>query len=325
MKKIIVLLTLICILAVTISCAEVDTHDPGNVTNDRDSDTTENNSDEGSVTDDNDLSRDTTVPDVGVTDVTDVTAASADDIPGASGGPDLCQLHGLYFHTFTGVLTDYVGVEKFNEWFENSYEKESGIEGCKYYANIYRFIDYFDVSREAFEELYYSTSMFYSSDYNIDILYGTDEAAVDRYYRSYAERKDEREKYSSLGEIKLGILEYAMNSNDKKTQEFFEAHCKNQILNINDWSIADFVRATGIKKSDLQALVADITVREYPGMTVVLNCFYLDYDTLYSITAENPVANNDTVSVIDKINEDLIFCGREKLSISIADENTSVK
>ena len=100
-----------------------------------------------------------------------------------------------------------------------------------------------------------------------------------------------------------------------KKQEFCDVYCEGRF--IVDWSIADFVRATGINKNDLQDLISDITVREYLDKTVVLNCFDLDYDALYSIAAEKPVADKDPVSVIDKINEDMVFCGREKLNIKL--------
>ena len=250
-----------------------------------------------------------------LTPATETSISISDDISNASGNLNLGEIHSIDFHTFTGEMIEYVGEERFNEWFENCDGKDSGIEGCIHYANICRFIEYFDFPKEAFEEAYYGTVVFYFSDYDIDLLYESDESTVSQYYISYADRAEEREKYSSLGEIKFGIAEHAMLSHDVRMQVFFKLYCEEH--NITEWSIADFIRTTGIEKNDLETLIKDITVREYPGKTVVLNCFDFDYDALYGIAQEMSVSTEETFSIIDKHNEDMVFCGQPQIRIDI--------
>ena len=240
-----------------------------------------------------------------------VHSVESDSEPKVNGGPELCTIHSIDFHSFTGKMIEYVGEERFNEWLDSCDGKLSGIEGCLYYANISRFIKYFNIPRNVFEELYYGTMDFYFSDYNVGILYGSDEETISQYYASYSDRKEERDKYSSLGEIKIAIFENAMASKNIKMKEFIEMYCEYLTptvidMNITGWSIADFVKATGIEKDELQAVIKTAIVREYPGMTVVLDCFDFDYDLLYSRAYELDAVEPDPLT--ENINEDLMFC-----------------
>lgn len=237
------------------------------------------------------------------------------------GGAELCPIHPLEFHSYNYLLISYVGNENFAEWVETNSNLTSTIEGCPYYGNIYRFIQHFDIPREVFEANYYGTPIYYYEDHNVELLYGENENAVNQYYMSYVEREEEREKFSSLGDIKIGIVEYARLSAEENMKVFYETHCKDKM--IVDWSIADFVRTTGIKKKDLQDLIGDITVQENPGMTIVLECFDFDYDILYSDTTLMKKTTADE-SVVDKHNEDMNFCRQPQLSVGVAVENESV-
>ena len=249
------------------------------------------------------------------TDTEQVAAENGDTDTNATDNISCDEIHSMDFHTFTSEMIEYVGKERFNEWIERCAGKDSGIEGCTYYTNIYRFIEYFDFPEDAFENLYYGTGSFYFFDYDVDLLYETDESTVSKYYILSVDREDhekEREKYASLGEIKLWIAEDAMMSENGKMKDFFDTYCKNKT--IAEWSIADFVRATGISKEELKAIIGDITVREYPGMTVVLDCFDFDYDALYN-NLESPNNAMEGASYIDKHNEDMMFCRQPQISL----------
>ncbi len=253
------------------------------------------------------------------TETTEPETSEPDEIPEALPGDETwCYIHSFEFHSYSMDLINYVGNDEFMSWVERCDSKAPEIEGCPFYCNIYNFIKEFDVPREVLETAYYGTAEFYFSDYNIDILYDTDEDTVNHYYMSSVDREEEREKYSSLGEIKFGIVDYAMMSSDEKMQEFFETYGKDH--SICEWSIADFVKVTGIEKGDLQALIEDITVREYPGETVILNCFDFDYDVLYDIAASKITDSDKEATVIDKHNEDLVFCRQPPLEIVLTYE-----
>lgn len=244
------------------------------------------------------------------TDTEQVTTENEDNDTSATDNIGHGEIHSMDFHTYTLEMIKYVGEERFYEWNDRCAGKDSGIEGCTYYTNIYRFIEYFDIPEDEFENLYYGTGAFYFFDYDVDLLYETDESTVSQYYIPSADHQKEREKYASLGEIKLGIAEYAMMSENEKVKDFFDTYCKDKT--IVEWSIADFVRATGISKEDLKAIIGNITVREHPGMTVVLNCFDFDYDALYN-NSESTNHAAEGASYIDKHNEDMMFCRQPQI------------
>ncbi len=248
------------------------------------------------------------------------TEQFTDTDSGATGGANLCPIHSIEFHTYTGEMIDYVGQEQFRIWDEANMDKESGIEGCIYYSNIYRFINDFEIPKSDFEALCFETSVYYYFDYNVELLYGSDFSAVNQYYTSYSEREDYREKLSSLGDIKYGILEYAASSKDEKMRSFYDSHCNNNILDLVNWSIADFVLETGISRADIESLISDITIVEYPGGVFTLNCFDFDFDYLYSDNNAVISTGDSKVPTIQKINEDLRFCKQSPINMSTNDD-----
>ncbi len=252
------------------------------------------------------------------TNVPETTPAETDST--TVEGANLCPIHSIDFHSYTSEMIDYVGgQEQFIAWHDANMDKESGIEGCPYYPNIYRFINYFEIPKSDLEALCFAGPTYYYFDYNVELLYGSDFSAINQYYTSHSEREDYREKLASLGRIKLDILNYAMSSTDEKMSSFFDSHCDNNILDTINWSIADFVRETGISKSDIEALIYDITNIEYPGGTLILNCFDFDFDYLYS--DDNTISNteNSKAHTIQKINEDLRFCQQSPINIPTND------
>ena len=248
------------------------------------------------------------------------TEQFTDTDSGATGGANLCPIHSIEFHTYTGEMIDYVGQEQFRIWDEANMDKESGIEGCTYYSNIYRFINDFEIPKSDFEALCFGTSAYYYFDYNVELLYGSDFSAINQYYTSYSEREDYREKLASLGDIKYGILEYAMSSKDEKMKSFFDSHCDNNILDLVNWSVADFVRETGINRADIEALISDITIIEHPGGVFTLNCFDFDFDYLYSEDNAVSTSKDSKAYTIQKINEDLRLCKQSPINMSTNDD-----
>lgn len=237
------------------------------------------------------------------------------------GGVTLCPVHPVEFHSYSSILINYVGGDVFAEWIADNDNMVPTIEGCTYYGNIYRFIHDFKVPREFFESMYYGTPMYYYEDHNVDLLYGDDEEAVNQYYLSYLDRTEEREKYQSFGEIKYRLVEYASASTDLKMQSFFDEYCNGHT--IADWSISDFVEVTGISKDELISLVNGFKVKEYPNMTVVLNCFDFDYDSIYGEVNSDDSVTVSGVYSIDKHNEDMEFCRQPQLSVDLEHANVS--
>lgn len=211
----------------------------------------------------------------------------------------LCEVHGFDYHSYSGELIDYVGNDAFMDWIEAN-DSPPGRDGCPFGGNVYRFIHEFDIPRAVFEDRLYRWG-FWNTDYPVDLLYGADAEAVDAYYRDYEAREDWLEKKVSHMEIRLNLLDLAEDT--EAYRPFYDKYVVDN--RIQPYSVADFVRVTGIGKEDLRALLTSWITVEYPGYTKVRNCFGWDFDLLYEMAAEP-----ENTTPLGKINEDLRFCGQ---------------
>ena len=212
---------------------------------------------------------------------------------------ELCEVHGFDYHSFDGELIDYVGNDAFMDWIEAN-DSVPGENGCPYGGNIYRFLHEFGIPQAVFENQLYSWS-FWQTDCPVELLYGSDAETVDRYYRDFAEREDYLEKKISHMEIRHNLFWLA-----EETEAYRPFYEKYLVENrVQPYSIADFVRVTGIAKEELQALMESWKTVEYPGYTKVRNCFRWDFDLLYELAAMP-----EQTTPLGKINEDLLFCGQ---------------
>ena len=148
------------------------------------------------------------------------------------------------FHAFSHELINYVTSEKFEEWLALDYEKT---DGCPYFGqNIYAFIQYFDIPREEFERLYYGTEMYYNCDYNVELLYSGDEAAIYAYY----------ERGGSYDEMlyRFAVYNVKIDLNNLPTKS------KNQWRQVKGtgymtWSIPEYVYEFGVPEQALREIV----------------------------------------------------------------------
>lgn len=218
----------------------------------------------------------------------------------------LCDVHGFDYHSYDGELIDYVGNDAFYAWVETAHTVPVK-DGCPFSGNIYRFIHECDIPQAVFEDRLYRWG-FWNTDYPVDLLYSADADTVDEYYRNYEDREDWLEKKTSHMEIRLNLLDLA-----KDTEEYRPFYEKYVVDNrIQPFSVADFVRVTGIAKEDLRALLESWITVEYPGHTKVRNCFPWDFDLLYELTAEP-----EKTTPLGKINEDLRFCGQSVIEETV--------
>ena len=212
---------------------------------------------------------------------------------------DYCTVHSLDYHFYDSRLIDYVGTDAFYAW-HNAAVSVPGENGCPWGDNLYRFIHYFQIPQDVFEDMIY-TAGFWNDDISVEILYGVDEQTADAYYRDYKSREDYNDKKVSFMEIRFNLLDLAEDT--EAYRAFYDKYLPESL--ILPFSVADFVRITGIAKEDLQALFESWRVVEYPHTTKVRNFFSYDFDLLYEL-AEEP----EKTTPLDKINEDLLFCGQ---------------
>ncbi len=222
------------------------------------------------------------------------------------GGP--CAVHGPDYHAYPYDLIKYVGTDVFSAWTEQHNNSTSGVDGCPYGSNFYRFLHDLHIPREVLEEYYLSSLRYWGHDYPVDLLYSENEAAVSDFYAYHNGREGFYNQKDSFERIRFELLDYAENSDDPAYRQFYEQHVVDSM--IQEWSVADFVRATGIGKEELRALINGFKKVEYPHQTLFLNCFVFDYDTLYQIAA-----TPEKTTAIEKLTEDLRFGGLPQMII----------
>ncbi|MGI6744184.1 MAG: hypothetical protein ACOX4O_11075 [Eubacteriales bacterium] len=151
------------------------------------------------------------------------------------------------FHYFDGELIKLVGNDKFDEWINADIPFEGyTAEECPLSHNIYRFIKHFDISREDFERIYYETGSYVNLDYNIDLLYGDDPAAVYEYYSGTGNAYVMRCRSSDY-QIKSSIYDIADPDRSIREERGCSAYSK--------YSIPQLIYDFGISREDFENII----------------------------------------------------------------------
>lgn len=176
------------------------------------------------------------------------------------------------FHAFPPELADYVSEDKFEEWYGQKFEKT---DDCPVFGrNVYEFIKYFDVPREEFERIYYTTDNYYIYDFNIDLLYGGSEKAVSDYYERGGNFKEMKQREAER-DIKSGLVGL-VDANKFRLWKLNKGYSDCLI----SWSIPEFVYEFSISERALKQLVDTHNEKERAAGETEL--FYeLDYAEIY--------------------------------------------
>ena len=120
------------------------------------------------------------------------------------------MVHGYGYHTFPGRLTEYVGEDRFDEWFEEvgkDYVHTTTDCPCKS-SNLYEFIRYFNVPKEATINAYNeNTRYYYLCTLNIDLLYDGTAEENDQFYREVFNDSAERYRKINFYSMKGTLLQ----------------------------------------------------------------------------------------------------------------------
>jgi len=141
------------------------------------------------------------------------------------------------YHEIPAVLKNLVGANEYAAW-ESSLSEDS----CR---NIGDFIEHFDISREIFTALVASTDLYYACDYPIDLLYGGDADAIEKYYSTGGDVDGCLARYFEY-KFKLALGESAENYNSWRLMTGYTS--------VAEWSIAQLVRDMDIEREDLEAI-----------------------------------------------------------------------
>lgn len=170
----------------------------------------------------------------------------------AIGGGANTEFHDS-FNTFSACIYDsLIKEEAFMEWMH--YNAEIMNKYDPYVENIYEFIKYFDISRENFEEVYYSTNLYYLYDYDFDILYSGDVKKIYDYYSLKSEDPGHEYFYKKSTEesIKWDIAVKYLGS--EKYTEWINKTGKSDQTFIC-WSIPEIIYAFDIPREDIEEII----------------------------------------------------------------------
>lgn len=246
MKKIILSFTAILLICSLISCN----------TQIKENDTTDNQ-----TTDDpniekiveTDMTDDQTAdaPNIEVIEEIDITGDQTADDPNIGGSIPDTEFRDSFI-LLSDTLSHIIDVDKLPEW-ENAIQEvvDSGIEDPYLYDNIYEFIRFFEIPREEFEELYYSTNLYYMYDYDFDLLYSDD---VDKVYEYYKKENDDFTKRNTEFSIKQDIKNYV------GFEEFNNWLQAEKTIKFNDyydvsWSIAEAIYEFDIPRESIEEIL----------------------------------------------------------------------
>ena len=231
-------------------------------------------------------------------------------LPPASGGTGICGVHAEAYHSYPQPWLDYVGMDAFIAWNQAEHDAHGADEnGCPYpTTNAYTFIHTFNYPKERFIEEY-NTHPFVDYDYQVDLLYGDDPAAVDAYYREGANW------HTAQAEEAMHLRDMKWNLIDKYPDKLRD------YVNWKEHSLLEMLEIVGINLSDAQSLtaqdaslnenlplhfdaVAAMSADEQKELMTAHSAFYQDCvllgETPYETPYEKQVADNEETARIKK-------------------------
>lgn len=143
------------------------------------------------------------------------------------------------YHEIPALLQNLVGADEYAAW-----EGELEDVTCK---NIAGFIEHFGVEREIFSELVTTTDLYYVGDYPIDLLYGGDADAVEKYYSEGGDTDACLARYFEY-KFKLALGEHAEGYNAWRASKDYDS--------VAAWSIAQLVHDLDVERDELEAVYA---------------------------------------------------------------------
>lgn len=257
---------------------------------------------ENDVQTDTDTDTDTTVVKDTETD-SDTTVENPESTENSgqvNGGTRICTAHPISYHSYLNEFIKYVGEENYNEW-TKKYESESqefNDNGCLWKHNIHTFIKEFNFPQDVFVEILNSNPfIYYTDDYNVDLLYNGSEEEIDTYYRNHVDRKEEYAKKSNFIALKIVT---GQKYSDKIKQHF------GNNATVNSYSFPELIYLLDIPQKELETMIKE-SVSKYVQESYLNSLYDYDLDLIY----------NQREFVEELIKEhsvfymDQLFCGEE--------------
>lgn len=198
------------------------------------------------------------------------------------------------FYQIPGILANVTDRDKSPLWDEHlevyyALATDKG-EDPYLYNNIYEYIRTAEIPRDTLEELYYASNLYYTHDYDFDLLYGDDLEAVYAYYR---EDNEEFEKRTTEYQIKKRIQDFV---GDEPFADWLQENKTSLYGNVFDtaWSIPEAIYAFDIPRVSMEMLITGETDEIEPvveevhedGTAIVISnapMYTYDLDLIYSV------------------------------------------
>ena len=231
------------------------------------------------------------IPETTVT-VTD-PAQTGDPVGG--GESSMCKVHPEDYHSIPGMLIEYVGQEKFDEWCEN-YKGLKGEDGCLWYISLKNFVKDFDIPYDVFVV---KSNLSVRPSVDAELLYfGTDEE-IEEHFRDLEKFTKDHIKTEHLSKLrKMLEKDFA-----EKLTEFADREAR--------FSIPELVVYGGITKDELIKAIEEVSDNIYDKFGEVctfdydIDGLYVDGDAkLYETFAKDDESDFDRYSRLNAI-----FCG----------------
>ncbi len=164
--------------------------------------------------------------------------------PLEAGGITECE-HTPDYHSIDSELIDYIGQEKFNEWYiaaAGSIYTDIFFEDI----NIVRFIRDNEIPKEIFTSVYYDTSSYYYYDYDVDLIYSDDDKAIEDYFtdkETSIKRHDKKRTVAETKSLLARKANYEMTSPRKTSLAELYTLAENNAAPSTDAIMTDFFTA----------------------------------------------------------------------------------
>ena len=156
-----------------------------------------------------------------------------------------------------------------------------------------------DIPKDMFYEVCYLTNDYYSTDYDIELLYNGTLEEVKEYYRNSEERETEFYKKNNELKIKLSLIELVKTKDSKNAAEYskwtnekYEKLNYKYVANLTStewriWSIPEFIYRFDISREEMEKIISVYNSNE-KNITIDydLDLIYNDKETIKDWIAE---------------------------------------
>lgn len=193
-----------------------------------------------------------TVPAAG--NITTEDSVNEETVPVRAIGTEMCTVHIFEYHSYPGILIDYIGDEFYDWVYATESQPDSDLtDDCPYsHCNIIECLKYFNISEEEFSELYYYTSLYYYDEYDPKIMYSGNTTEIQNFFLDDMTENLEYKNKHKIGSAKVSLR--AALSDMSVDEQIVE---KYQELPLTAWTFPDIIREAQISQSTFEAFLSE--------------------------------------------------------------------